>query len=163
MPDSVSTPVAVGSATTTIGAAVAVVDQIYVAGWATDASDPGNIYAVLVWLDADGTFVDAYVDDATAADDGYLQIATDGDRVYVGGLDGWTGGSFANATARLDALEVPLPLAAAPEWSAAPDGLDYIPGLVVEPGNDGGLFVAGNSDGDGVIVRCDKNAGCDGA
>ena len=158
-PDTVSAPVAVGSNTTSIGSAVVVVDQIYVAAWATDAGDPDNIYAALVWLDADGNFVDAYIDDATAADDGYLQIATDGDRVYVGGLDGWTGGSFANASARLDALPVPLPLGATPDWSGAPDDLDYIPGLAV----DGtALYVAGNSDGEGVIVRCDKDTGCEG-
>ena len=159
-PDTVSIPVAVGSDTTSIGSAVVVVDQIYVAAWATDAGDPNNIYAALVWLDAEGNFVDAYIDDATAADDGYLQIATDGDRVYVGGLNGWTGGSFANASARLDALPVPLPLAAVPDWSGAPDGLDYVSGLAV----DGpGLYVAGNSDDEGVIVRCDKDTGCEGA
>jgi hypothetical protein len=159
-PAAVGSPVAVGTASSAIGSAVAIDGQLYVAGWAADADDPDDIYAVLTWLDADGNFVDAYRENATAAGDGYLQIASDGEQVFVAGLDGWTGGGFANANARLDALPVPLPNGATPDWSGAPMDLDYITGLAVEAGSDGGLFVAGNTEDDAVITRCDKVGGC---
>jgi hypothetical protein len=159
-PTSVGTAVAVGTATSEIGAAATIDGQIYVAGWATDTDDPDDIYAALTWLDADGELVDVYRDNATAADDGYLQLVSDGELVFAGGIDGWTGGSFENGTARLDALAVPLPTGATPMWSGAPANLDFITGLAVEAGNDGGLFVAGNAGGEGVIVRCDKTGDC---
>ena len=54
---------------------------------------------------------------------------------------------------------VALPVDATPEWSGAPMGLDYIAGLAVENGADGGLFLAANADGQGVVARCEKT-GC---
>jgi hypothetical protein len=159
-PASESSPIAVGTAMSGVGSAAVIDGQIYVAGWAADVDDPEDLYATLTWLDADGGFVDAYRDNATAADDGSLVLVSDGERVFVGGLDGWTGGAFENATARLDALAVPLPNGAAPQWSGAPANLDFIVGLAVEAGDDGGLFVSGNGGGQGVIVRCDKSGSC---
>jgi hypothetical protein len=151
-------PISIGTASSAIGSATAIDDQIYIAGWASDTDAPNDVYAVLVWLDADGDLVDVYRENATAAGDGYLQIVSDGQRVYVGGIDGFTGGGL-EGTARLDVLAVPLPVDATPEWSGAPMGLDYVAGLAVENGADGGLFLAANADGQGVVARCEKT-GC---
>lgn len=159
MPIDVGDPLAFGTASSAIGGATVIDDQIYVAGWASDTDAPGDMYAVLAWLDAGGGLVDVHRENATAAGDGYLQLVSDGDRVFAAGIDGYTGGSLETGTARLDVLEVPLPVDATPEWSGAPMGLDYVVGLGVENGARGGLFVAGNADGEGVLVRCEKT-GC---
>ena len=160
-PTFISSPIMVGDDTTNVGDIVVVNGQYYVAGWATDTADPSNIYAQISWVSSMGVLIETYVTDITPDDDGFFDISADDDHLYAVGLHGWTGEpNFVEATALFQAI--PLPFGGVPkaEWSASPTDVDTISGVAVDPAADGYLYAGGNIDGDGVLLRCNKQGDC---
>lgn len=122
----------IGTADTNVGDVLVVGGQLYVVGWATDTEAPDDIWAYLAWLNGVGTVVQIHDVDPTPNGDGFVSIATDTDRLYVGGIRDWDGAEdFAGATATLEAI--PLPLAASPthDWAVTPTDVDLVIGVSV--------------------------------
>jgi hypothetical protein len=86
-PVDASEPIAIGTADTTVGDVFSLGGQLYVVGWATDTEAPGDIWAYLAWLNG----VQTYDVNPTANGDGFVSVATDADRLYVGGIRDWDG------------------------------------------------------------------------
>jgi hypothetical protein len=91
-----------GTADTNVGDVFSLGGQLYVVGWATDTEAPGDIWAYLAWLNGVGAVVQTYDVNPTANGDGFVSVATDADRLYVGGVsvqDGPEGYVFAGGGA----------------------------------------------------------------
>ncbi|MCA9655404.1 MAG: hypothetical protein H6712_23795 [Myxococcales bacterium] len=113
---------------------------------------------------ASGTGVDPTAttgaDDSTTGDEAGTTEGDD-DLLYVAGGRDWMGEEgFTGATAMVQALSRPLRAAAVPEWEANPTDVDYVEGIGIETAADGYLYVGGDIDGVGVVLRCDKQGGC---
>ncbi|MEX1369071.1 MAG: hypothetical protein AB1Z98_38445 [Nannocystaceae bacterium] len=160
-PTWVSPPIAVGTMDTSIGDLMVLGGQYYVAGWANDGSTSDGLYLQLSWVSSTGTVIETYLSDPTPFGDGLFSLGADDERLYLSGGSDWMGEpGFVGAHAIIQALPRPLTADAQPLWEASPTDVDYVQGIGIEPGPDGYLYVGGNIDGVGTVLRCDKQGEC---
>lgn len=156
-----SDPITLGTQGTSVGDVLAVAGQAYVAGWASDTSSPMNYRGYVVWVNSLGVPIETYLDDATTDGEAYAVLASDGERIYAGGLHGWAGAAgYSDATGVLAAIPMPFDASPTPDWIATPTDIDLVRGLAVQDGPDGKIFAGGTIDGVAAIVRCDKAGTC---
>lgn len=156
-----SDPIMVGDLDTSVGELLVVGGQYYVAGWGTHAAAPGDLFAHVTWVSSMGVVIETYTTNLTADDDGFFFVGADDELLYLGGGEGWMGeAGFLDTTAVLQALELPLGAGAQPVWDARPAEVDTINAVGIEPEAGGYLYVGGNIDADGVVLRCDKQGDC---
>jgi len=156
-----SEPIMVGDQDTQVAELLVRNGQYYVAGWGIDAAAPTNFFPYLLWVSSMGTVIESYETDFTDEGDGFLMVEADDDRLFLGGAEGYSAATgFMNATAVLQAHELPLAGGAQPTWEVRPPDLADINSMAVEAAPDGFLYLGGNFESDGAIVRCDKQGSC---
>lgn len=157
-----SAPIMVGDQDTSVGELLVRDGQYYVVGWGIDAAAPTDFYPYLLWVSSMGVVIESYTTDFTDQGDGFLIAGADDERLFLGGAEGYSAATgFMNATAVLQAHELPLAGGSQPTWEVRPVDLANINSIAVEPAPDGHLYLGGNFESDGAIVRCDKQGDCD--
>lgn len=151
--------IVVGQANTVPRAAVVVGSSIYLAGF---TYQPGNsdYSAFVARVDlSSGNVVGAFQWNPTGLIDGFLGLATDGQKLYAAGGRGWDGSAtWASSTGTVMALPLSIASSTTPLWTASVPSIDVAHGLTV--GTGAGLFLAGEVGGSGVVVRCTKGGVC---
>lgn len=151
-----------GAVFTEARAIVARAGVVHLAGLA-DPGD-GNHLAFVMRVDVEtGNVLGTFEWNPTASTDGFLDVATDDDRLYVGGGKGYDG-SWPNAVPALVALPHPLPQNAVPIWLLSPSSGNAVSSLAIDPDTADGLYPilldASTTPASAVVLRCTKSGVC---
>jgi hypothetical protein len=151
-----------GASFTEARAILAMGGHVHLAGLA-DPGD-GNFFAFVMRVDpGNGTVLGTFEWNPSTAVDGFLDLASDGTALYVGGGQNYDG-SWANALPVLTALPFPLPANASAIWTLQPSSGKAASSIAVDTGADGGVYLALldaiGASLSAVIMRCDKAGNC---
>lgn len=136
--------------------------NLYVAGFGLDASST-DAFGFVLRLDASGKLLATYRWDPTTRFDAFVTMTTDGKALYVGGGQGWDNTQTSTATSTAVIQKLPLGFSdnAAPTWIRSLGAYDVAWAMAAQPASAGdGLYVAGERQGSGFIMRCQKSNVC---
>ncbi len=136
--------------------------QLYVAGFGAD-SNAADAFGFVLRLDASGNLVATYRWNPSTLFDAFVSMTTDGTALYLGGAQGWDASqpTAASATAVIQKLPLGFANNVAPTWIRSLGAYDVAWAVAAQPGTSGdGLYVAGERQGAGFVMRCQKSNVC---
>jgi hypothetical protein len=129
---------------------------LYVVGWAQKTATDFEAYVAQLDL-ASHAWGPMYIYDPTAAFDAFVNIVSDGTKLYVSGVSGYDGATFSSAAAHVFVLPIPLVANSTPTIIDVPQlrvgwSLDLDATGMVLTG------VSATADTDGRTVRCTRTS-----
>ncbi len=154
-------PIAVGTTGNDGRSALFEGGNLYVAGFGTDATLT-DAFGFVLRLDASGKLLATYRWNPTTLFDAFVSMTTDGQSLYLGGGQGWdSGGSTSTSTAVIQKLPLGFNNNAAATWIRSLSAYDVAWAIAAQPAASGdGLYVAGERQGAGFVMRCQKSNVC---
>lgn len=155
-------PITIGSASNDGYSALFEGGSLYVAGFGANSTSTDH-FGFVLRLDASGKLLATYKWDPSALFDGFVSMTTDGQALYIGGAQGWDSAQATTASATAVIQKLPLGFSnnVAPTWIRSLGAYDVAWAIAAEPASAGdGLFVAGERQGAGFVMRCQKSNVC---